>query len=103
MSTLEIVVDCRYGKECEYINKNDGKLHRCNAYQKIEGTDHLGNKCDRWDCVDSIIPLLLVQVAQTNRGQTEAIVSFREETVKRQNIALALQARGDLDAKVIDH
>jgi hypothetical protein len=34
-----------------------------------------------------------VEVAQTNRGQTEAICSMRDETIKRQDVFNLLAAR----------
>lgn len=40
------------------------------------------------------LPILLVENAQTNRGQTEALESFRNETIKGQNVFHDLLAQG---------
>lgn len=88
MDEIETVIDCRYDKKCRYLGE-DGKIHQCNAFLKVEGTNpNTGDKVDRWECSDVLIPLLLIENAMTNRGQTDAISQLTNETIKRQDAAL---------------
>lgn len=88
---LEVVLDCPLGKECEYVS-DDKKLHRCRAYVEMAGTNpNTGETSSQWKCaIFEWQPILLLEIAGTNKGQTEAICSLREESSKRQDAALAL-------------
>ena len=80
---LEIVWTCPLGSECEEIK--DNKLHRCMWYTKVVGTDaNTGEMVDSWSCAISWMPTLQVEMSASNRGQTAALESFRNETVKGQ-------------------
>ena len=82
---LEIVTTCPLGHKCQEIK--DNKIHRCMWYTKIVGTNpQTGEEVDQWNCAMGWIPILLVENSQTNRGQTQAIESMRNETVKGQQI-----------------
>lgn len=67
---------------CEYIK--DNVIHRCSKFIGVTGKDPQSedkfkdeHKCkDAWDIV------LILEVAQTNRGQTIAIESFRNNMLK---------------------
>lgn len=79
----EIVFTCPLGSECEEIK--DNKIHRCMWYTKVVGTDpNTGETHDDWSCAISWMPTLTLEMSKTNRGQTEALESFRNETVKGQ-------------------
>ena len=81
---MDVILDCPLGHECEKIK--DNKLHRCRAYAQIAGRDALGNDHNEWKCsVFEWQPILLLEISGTNRGQTQAIESMRNETVKRQD------------------
>ena len=69
---------------CEYIQMNE--VHRCNKFIAIAGRTPDGDDVDEWRCSDAWIPTLILENAMTNRGQTEAIESFRNESVKGQAI-----------------
>jgi len=79
---IEIVLTCPLGADCEKIV--DGKIHRCRWYKCLAGQDPQTGEVlnDVWDCSLSWLPLLLVENANTNRGQTAAMESFRNEVVK---------------------
>ena len=80
---LEVVFTCPLGSECEEIK--DNKLHRCMLYTKIVGRDaNTGDMVDDWSCAISWMPTLQVEMSQTNRSQSAALESFRNETVKGQ-------------------
>tara|TARA_R110000824_G_scaffold101901_5_gene241943 strand:- start:1436 stop:1750 length:315 start_codon:yes stop_codon:yes gene_type:complete len=81
---LEIVWTCPLGSECEEIK--DNKIHRCMWYTKVVGMDaNTGDMVDSWSCAISWMPTLQVEMSQTNRSQSAALESFRNETVKGQD------------------
>jgi len=88
---MDIEITCPLGHKCEEIR--DNKVCRCAWYTQIEGTDPLGNRVDEWKCAIAWQPILMIEVSGTNRGQTQAIESLRNETIKRQDAALS-QLRG---------
>lgn len=78
---VETKIFCPLGKECESVK--DGIVHRCAWFQGLRGKDPQSEKeIDEEACAISWLPLLATEIAQTNRGQTQAIESFRNETVK---------------------
>lgn len=94
---MEIKLTCPLGSDCETIL--DNRMHRCRWYIALRGKNPMGEDViDRWGCAMEWLPVLLVENAQTNRGQTQAIESFRNEMVDGQNtfnalIATAINAR----------
>lgn len=81
---IEVVLTCPLGSVCEEIK--DNKLHRCRWYTCIAGRNpQTGEDINDWNCAIAWEPLLLVENAMTNRGQTAAIESFRNETVEQAN------------------
>ena len=91
---MDTVIDCSRGRVlpkkakgtvCEYI-LND-QTHRCSGYVYLSGKDPQSENQfkDVGRCVDQWLPLLLVENAQTNRGQTAALESFRNEMASSQD------------------
>jgi len=81
---LEVEFTCPLGSECEEIR--DNKIYRCMWYTKLVGDDpNTGELIEDWSCAISWMPTLQVEMSKTNRGQTEALESFRNETVKGQS------------------
>jgi len=81
--SLETEFTCPLGSECEEVK--DNKIMRCAWYTKMVGLDpNTGKEEDDWACAMSWMPMLMVEMSSTNRGQTSAIESFRNETVKGQ-------------------
>jgi len=86
-------VVCPLGSKCEEIKDNE--LSRCAWYVKLVGKDPQSEKdIDEWRCAMSWLPLMLVEVSQTNRGTAESVVSLRDESVKRQDIMTTMMAIG---------
>jgi hypothetical protein len=80
---LEVEFTCPLGSECEEIR--DNKIYRCMWYTKLVGDDpNTGELIEDWSCAISWMPTLQIEMSKTNRGQTEALESFRNETVKGQ-------------------
>ncbi len=79
----ELIMECPFGSKCEEIKEN--KLHRCKFYTHIRGKNPQGTEdLDHWDCAFVWLPVLLIENAQTNRGQTQTLASFRNEMIKNQ-------------------
>jgi len=89
---IEIKKFCPLGhKACEYVE--DNTLYRCEWYEHLVGKNPQSEELlDEWKCSVSWLVLLGAENAQTNRGQTAAIESMRNETVKRQDAFLGLVA-----------
>lgn len=88
---MEIKLTCPLGSDCETIR--DNRMHRCRWYIALRGKNPQGEDIiDKWGCAMEWLPVLLVENAQTNRGQTQAIESFRNEMVNGQNSFNALMA-----------
>lgn len=83
---METKVTCPLGHECE--KAVNGHLEVCAWWVELAGNDpQTGNPLTNVKrCALAWMPILQVEVAGTNRGQTAAIESFRNETVKGQNI-----------------
>ena len=69
---------------CEYIHNN--RITRCSKFVFLSGQDPNNDKkyVDEGKCIDAWQPILQLETANTNRGQTAALESFRNETVKGQ-------------------
>jgi len=68
-----------FAKSCrDIIAKCD-----CPKFVTIRGKDpQTGADVDKWGCVDSFLPLLLIENAQMSRQTGAAVESFRNEVVK---------------------
>jgi uncharacterized LabA/DUF88 family protein len=88
---IETVLTCPLGHKCEEIK--DNKIYRCAWFTTLAGRNpQTGENIDEKACAIAWLPLMQVEVAQSNRGTAEAVVSLREETVKRQDAALSMAA-----------
>lgn len=80
---MDIKKTCPLGAECEEIVDNE--IRRCRWYIALKGKDPQSEELiNTWDCAMGWLPILLVENAQTNRGQTMALESFRNEMVNQQ-------------------
>ena len=91
---MEVHTTCPLGSKCEEIKGN--ALYRCAWYVQLSGTDSQGNEHDSWKCAIAWQPILQIETAATNRGQTAALESMRNETVKRQDVALQMAYNKEL-------
>lgn len=92
MDTQTVKRSCPLGGVCQEIK--DNTLHRCVGYVKLIGKDPQSEKTyDEYKCaLLEWLPILLIENAQTNRGQTAATESFRNEMVKSQNVFNSIMA-----------
>ena len=75
---MEVKITCPLGHECE--KAIDGHLERCAWYVEIAGVHpQTGDETREWGCSMAWMPILLIENARTNRGQTAALESFRNE------------------------
>ena len=80
---IEVEFFCPLGSTCE--EAVDGVIKRCAWYTKMVGLDpNTGKEVDDWACAMAWMPMLQVEMSSTNRGQTQALESLRNETVKGQ-------------------
>ena len=88
---MKITLTCPLGSTCEEIK--DNKMHRCAWYTQMQGKNPQSEEMiDEWRCAIAFMPMLQVEMSQTNRGQTNAIASFRDEMIKGNNQMLAVQS-----------
>ena len=93
MKKPEIKYTCPLGSDCETIK--DNQIHRCMWYVALAGKDPQSEKMiDEFSCAMAWLPILLVENAMTNRGQTQALESFRNEVSKGQNTFNQMFAAG---------
>lgn len=79
---METVITCPLGHKCE--EARDGKVYRCAWYVTLAGENPNTGEVmgDEHGCAMQWMPVLQVEVAGTNRGQTQALNSFRNEVVR---------------------
>jgi len=89
--SIEVETTCPLGHTCE--EAVDGRLRRCAWYTRISGKHPQSEEVvDEWCCAIAWQPILMVEMAQTNRGQTQAIEILREEMGRGQSEFNALVA-----------
>lgn len=86
---METKITCPLGSECEKVVGDH--VERCAWYTAVEGK----NPQDQTDikesrCAMSWIPILLIEGTSRTVNVAAAVESLRNETVKRQDAALAL-------------
>lgn len=60
----------------------------CPKFVNVKGRDPDGTVIDRWGCVDSFLPLLLIENVMASAQTGAAVESFRNEVVKANNEAV---------------
>jgi hypothetical protein len=67
--------------------------HDCPKFVKVTGVNlNDGAPVDRFGCVDSFLPMLLIENAQMQRQTGAAVESFRNEMVKQNTQTMILLA-----------
>lgn len=90
---MQIEYSCPLGHQCETLAERDGKpiIKRCAWLVQLAGkSPQSEQQVDELRCAMAWTPILLVENAQTNRGQTAAIESFRNETLKQRGTFLTM-------------
>ena len=96
MQELENVTSCPLGSTCREVK--DGKLITCAWFIKLQGKNpQTGENIDDYRCAIAWQPILAIEGNGTSQGIASSIQSLRNETVKRQDIALGAFN----DAKII--
>ena len=71
--------------------------HDCPKFVKIVGTNpNDGQKVDKFGCVDSFLPMLLIENSQQQRATGAAVESFRNEMVQANQATLHVMTGGHL-------
>ena len=85
--SLEVKTTCPLGSECEKIV--DGVIHRCAWYVTIKGKNPQDNTdIDESRCAIAWQPILAIEQTATAVHTNQSIQSMRNETIKRQEIAM---------------
>lgn len=67
---------------------------KCRKWVQILGTNpQTGEDLSRWDCVDTLMPMLMIENSQQQRQTGAAVESFRNEMVKANEEAVLLDRR----------
>jgi hypothetical protein len=78
-----------FAKSCRAIVSK----HDCPKFVKVTGVNpNDGAPVDRFGCVDSFLPMLLIENAQMQRQTGAAVESFRNEMVKQNTQTMVLLA-----------
>jgi hypothetical protein len=78
-----------FAKSCRSIVSK----HDCPKFVKITGVNpNDGQPVDRFGCVDSFLPMLLIENSQMQRQTGAAVESFRNEMVKQNTQTMILLA-----------
>ena len=98
---IEVKVVCPLGmNSCREIKNNE--ILQCAWYVQIAGkTPQSEEIINEWKCAMAWQPILMIENAQTNRGQTQAITMFRD-AVLVQNEKMMAQIPLSKDIKFIE-
>jgi hypothetical protein len=85
---MDAILTCPLGSKCEEIR--DNKLHRCAWYTCLQGKNPQSDEIlDEWRCAMTWMPIMMVENAQVGRGVNLAVNMMRDETINRQDRAIA--------------
>ena len=85
MSSIPVKSFCPLGSKCEEVK--DGAIHRCAWFIEVHGTNpNTGDVVKDWACSMAWMPMLLIENSQQQRSTGAAVESFRNETVKANEI-----------------
>lgn len=87
---IETIKTCPLGSQCKEVK--EGKIYQCSWLVELRGQDAQGKEQDKEECAIAWQPILALEASRHGVVNTAAINSLRNETVKRQDAALALQA-----------
>ena len=84
---METKITCPLGHSCQKVV--DDHIEQCAWYVKLSGQDpQSGKVVDDYKCAMYWQPVLMVDSSRMNAQVASSIQSLRNETVKRQNVAL---------------
>jgi len=84
---LKTVLTCPLGSDCQKIVGDE--IHQCHWYVKLAGKDpQTGKDIEDYRCAIAWQPILAIEGNGATHGLAASVQSLRNETVKRQDIAL---------------
>ena len=85
------------GMTCPFLGKDMSKVcHLCPLWVQVRGFNpNTGQEVDRWDCSFSLLPMLTIENSQQQRATGNAVESFRNEMVRLNSAAIAMQSIQD--------
>jgi len=92
---MDIKITCPLGAQCE--TAKDGFIERCAWFTEIEGiSSNNGDKIKESRCAIAWLPLLQIETTAKSIGINDAVCSLRDETIKRQDVALGIQVKRNI-------
>ncbi len=74
------------GTFCPLIKKNCIE-NKCQWFCQVRGVNpNTGEPVDEWTCAINLLPILLIENSKQQRSTSAAVESFRNETVKQNEI-----------------
>lgn len=87
--SIKVKTTCPLGSECEKVVGDE--IHRCAWYVKLQGKNPQDDTpMDEWRCSMAWQPILMVEGNGAQMHVNKSVLSLREETIKRQEIALGV-------------
>ena len=84
---IKTVITCPLGHQCETVKGEE--IHRCAWFTELAGKNpQTGEMINDKGCAIAWLPIMQVETAQAMRGTNHAVVTLREETIKRQDMAI---------------
>lgn len=91
---MNVELTCPLGSKCEEIK--DNKLYRCHWYTEVMGKNPQSTETiNEWRCAIAWLPILTIEMSQTNRGQTQAIGFLQKEMTQGQKEFNKLWSNGN--------
>ena len=101
---IDPILTCPLGSKCEEIR--DNTFYRCAWYIEIAGKNPQSEDIiHEKKCALAWTPILLIENAQMARGVNESVASLRDETLKRQDQAIAamVEFKDNSNVRTITH
>ena len=78
---MSVKITCPLGHKCQTFDAT-GLLEQCAWYTTLAGKNpQTGQEIHESKCAMAFLPIVGLETANTNRGQTAALESFRNEVV----------------------
>lgn len=86
-------ISTQKGDVCPFHQKPVEKVcHKCPLFAQLRGVDaNTGKEIDEWACAIAMLPGLTIENSNMQRQTGAAVESFRNEMVKSNQLALAMQ------------
>lgn len=82
------------GNYCPLLKKTCIE-NKCAWFTQVRGVNpNTGEPVDEWQCVVNMVPILMIENSQQQRHTAAAVESFRNESVKQNDVLTRVIAQG---------